>query len=239
MRFSIFRVTIGVVVVLVVAFFIYRFGRPIWVPIANRLCGTRTTDQVIREINRKKGNQITGSFTGIQYPPRELALVALKSEHRLEVYARDAGPWKRITSYAILGRSGKLGPKLKEGDGQIPEGIYRIDTFNPNSAYHLSLRIDYPNGDDQTWAKRDGRSELGGDIYIHGNEVSIGCIAIGDGPIEDLFRMVHDCGMDRTTVVLTPVDFRKQEAAPSSNQPQWCAELYQKLKAKMGEYPVD
>jgi murein L,D-transpeptidase YafK len=70
--------------------------------------------------------------------------------------------------------SGKAGPKLREGDGQVPEGIYRIDGLNPNSSYHLSLKLNYPNDFDLEQARTEGRTELGGDIFIHGKAVSIG-----------------------------------------------------------------
>ena len=70
--------------------------------------------------------------------------------------------------------------KLKEGDGQVPEGIYHIDSLNPNSMFHLSIRLDYPNSFDKQQGKIDGRKELGSDIMIHGNTCSSGCLAIGD-----------------------------------------------------------
>ena len=58
--------------------------------------------------------------------------------------------------------SGTLGPKLREGDGQIPEGIYGIGYLNPNSSYYLSLKVTYPNASDRARAKKDGRTNLGG-----------------------------------------------------------------------------
>jgi murein L,D-transpeptidase YafK len=73
-----------------------------------------------------------------------------------------------------------LGPKRRKGDGQVPEGLYVIDTFNPNSIFYLSLGINCPNASDRVL----GKGELGGDIFIHGNRVTIGCIPIRDYPIK-------------------------------------------------------
>lgn len=93
----------------------------------------------------------------------------------------------------MLAASGGPGPKLREGDLQVPEGVYRLTAFNPNSSYHLSLRVDYPNAEDRAAedravARSDRRTSLGGDIFIHGKAVSIGCLAIGDPGIEELLR---------------------------------------------------
>ncbi len=65
-------------------------------------------------------------------------------------------------------------PKFKEGDGQIPEGIYGIEYLNPNSKFHLSMKINYPNSFDKEMAKIDNRKNLGGDIMIHGSNKTIG-----------------------------------------------------------------
>ncbi len=109
----------------------------------------------------------------IQYPPKELLLLALKAEKRLELYARNQeSDFVFIRDYKILAASGVLGPKLREGDFQVPEGVYRISYLNPNSRYHLSLRINYPNDLDRKIAQKEGRTNLGGDIMIHGNRIA-------------------------------------------------------------------
>ena len=89
----------------------------------------------------------------------------------------------------ILAASGVSGPK-REGDKQVPEGFYRIELLNPNSRYHLSLRVNYPNADDLERARQDGRalSTLGGDIMIHGGSASIGCLALGDPAVGEALR---------------------------------------------------
>jgi murein L,D-transpeptidase YafK len=82
--------------------------------------------------------------------------------------------------------SGKLGPKRKEGDLQVPEGYYEIVDFNYHSKYVLSLGINYPNESDKILSKY---SKLGGNIYIHGNCVSVGCIAMGNENIKEIFSI--------------------------------------------------
>jgi hypothetical protein len=121
---------------------------------------------------------------GVTYPPAEVTLIAVKDEARLEVWARRDGGWAWIADYPVLAASGGAGPKLREGDGQVPEGVYAIDWLNPRSAYHLSLHVDYPNALDRAHAATDGRAALGGAIMIHGSDVSIGCLAMGDPAIE-------------------------------------------------------
>lgn len=99
------------------------------------------------------------SQAGVSYPPARLCIVAIKQDKLLHICA--AGPdgaMRFIRSYPILGVSGQLGPKLREGDRQVPEGIYAIDSLNPNSKYHLSLRVNYPNAFDRAMARQDGRS---------------------------------------------------------------------------------
>jgi murein L,D-transpeptidase YafK len=104
----------------------------------------------------------------------------------MEVWVResDNGPFKYFKSYKVCMQSGTMGPKRMEGDYQVPEGFYYINEFNPNSNYHLSLGINYPNASDRILSDH---SQPGSDIYIHGNCVSTGCIAIADLPIEELY----------------------------------------------------
>lgn len=126
---------------------------------------------------------------GVAYPPEELYLRAFKHERELEVWAGARGqPLKKVKTYPFCAASGELGPKRRQGDLQVPEGFYTIDLFNPHSAYHLSIRVSYPNESDRIL----GQQPLGGAIMVHGNCVSIGCIAIEDGPIEELYILTLD-----------------------------------------------
>jgi len=165
---------------------------------------------------------------GVTYPPKELCLVGLKEERQLELYvASGTNALRFVRAYRIQAASGSAGPKLREGDGQVPEGFYRIESLNPNSRYHLSLRINYPNQADREQARRDGRTQLGGDIMIHGSNVSIGCLAMGDEAAEDIFVLAADTGLKQIRVLLSPVDFRVRRL------PQDAPSLYQQLAVEL------
>ena len=104
-----------------------------------------------------------------------------------------------LKAYDIDLGSAPFGPKQFEGDGKTPEGGYVIDRRNPNSTYHLSLGISYPNVADRAFAAAAGRP-TGGDIFIHGrdgkrggkDDWTVGCIAVKDREIEDIYAMVRD-----------------------------------------------
>jgi hypothetical protein len=120
-----------------------------------------------------------------------------------------------------------------EAAGRRPSGargrVWSTAGFNPNSSYHLSIRVDYPNADDRAAARQDGRTNLGGDIFIHGKAVSIGCLALGDAAIEELYTLVADVGLARSRVLLTPN--AAPEAAPGS--PAWVVRLYERLRREL------
>ncbi len=168
---------------------------------------------------------------GVAYPPKALVFLGLKQERRLELYAGDdADSLRFIRSYPILAASGVLGPKLQEGDHQVPEGLYRIDGLNPNSRFHLSMRVNYPNEFDRRMAENEGRSDLGGDIFIHGRAVSVGCLAMGDPVAEELFVLVAETGKEQVRVILSPVDFRVADLpTPEHELLPWSVGLYKKL----------
>jgi len=175
----------------------------------------------------------------VSYPPDSILLVGLKQERVLDVYVRGTGRDPVfIRRYSVLGASGAAGPKLREGDRQVPEGVYTIDELNPNSRFHLSLRVGYPNAFDRARAKEDGRSGLGGDIMIHGGSSSAGCLAIGDKAVEELFVLVADCGLANTRLVLSPVDFRRRELPLSCwNLAAWTEELYDSIRVELADLP--
>jgi murein L,D-transpeptidase YafK len=127
---------------------------------------------------------------GVSYPPRELFLRAFKTERELEAWGRsDDGPLRLLATWPVLASSGDPGPKRREGDRQVPEGCYRVAVFNPLSNFHLSLGLDYPNASDLV---RSNAAAPGSDIYIHGGAVSIGCLALGDDAIEELFLLAQN-----------------------------------------------
>jgi murein L,D-transpeptidase YafK len=156
----------------------------------------------------------------------------------VELWASDGGAPAFVRSYPILDASGHSGPKLKEWDMQVPEGIYRIVLLNPASAYHLSMKVDYPNAYDRRRAREDGRGDLGGDIYIHGGDQSIGCLAVGDRAIEDLFVLVARAGVDHVEVIIAPSDLRRRAPPKPADSPPWVRELYGRIAASLKPFQL-
>jgi murein L,D-transpeptidase YafK len=133
---------------------------------------------------RKPALNALFTAAGAPFPPRGILLRAFKREAALELWAdRGDGRFVLVQTYGICASSGALGPKRREGDGQVPEGFYRVNHFNPASAFHLSLGIDYPNAVD----RRASGPRPGGAIYIHGSCVTIGCLPITDEKIEEVY----------------------------------------------------
>lgn len=121
----------------------------------------------------------------LSFPPNNLYLRIFKEEQIVEIWAGDNVQYQHIKDYPFTAFSGTLGPKEKEGDKQIPEGFYKIELFNPKSNFHLSFKINYPNHADSI--RNQSVQNLGGDIYIHGSNKSIGCIPLGDENIAELY----------------------------------------------------
>jgi murein L,D-transpeptidase YafK len=175
---------------------------------------------------------------GANWPPAEAAFLAFKDQNIIELHTKAPGKtWQLVRRYPILRASGTLGPKLREGDLQVPEGIYRVTFLNPNSRYHVSLRLDYPNAFDREMASLDGRSTLGGDIMIHGKSVSVGCLAMGDEAAEELFVLASVVGLEKLKVIIAPTDFRKNStsSAPAGG-PNWLPQLYSEIDRKLMEF---
>lgn len=109
-----------------------------------------------------------------------------KAENRLEVWLKDGGRYRLFETYPICRWSGALGPKLKEGDGQSPEGFYAVarGAMNPNSSYHKSFNLGFPNAFD----RQNGRT--GSYLMVHGDCVSIGCYAMTNEGIDDIWALM-------------------------------------------------
>ncbi len=143
---------------------------------------------------------------GVAMNTLQLYLQAFKHERVMAVWVKN----KADKKYKLLGEipfctsSGRLGPKSKKGDGQIPEGYYFIDRFHPESIFHLSLGLNYPNAADRARSKAEN---LGGDIFIHGKCQSIGCIAITDEKIKELYVLTVEAqenGQEQIPVHIFP-----------------------------------
>ncbi len=168
--------------------------------------------------------------------PKKLTIIGLKNEQLLEVWGELNGKQVHIRTYPFTAFSGKLGPKFKEGDRQIPEGIYGIAYLNPNSKFHLSMRVNYPNSFDKKMAKKEGRDNLGGDIMIHGSDRTIGCVPIGDDNIEELYFLAQKVGIENIKVILSPIDFRLTDVKIKTNKHPWMKKLYEDIKISMLPY---
>ncbi|MEM7519557.1 MAG: L,D-transpeptidase family protein [Pseudomonadota bacterium] len=130
------------------------------------------------------------------YGPEVTYVVVNKGARKMMLLHRD----KVLENYNIRLGFAPRGHKEIEGDGKTPEGIYWIDRRNPNSRFHLSLGISYPNARDRQRAKEMGKSP-GGDIFIHGQRNPLkrdtddwtwGCIAVKNREMEDIYAMVND-----------------------------------------------
>lgn len=219
--------------------FFYKHGRSVWVPWLRPFTGSRSVDGVVRALDGTAGVRVREALSRAGAPPRpeRLWLLAVKDERRLELWAaKSSGERVRVSTWPVLAASGGEGPKLREGDRQVPEGIYQIEGLNPNSAYHLSLKVSYPNASDRAWAARDGRTRLGGDIFIHGKDLSIGCLAIGDAAIEELFWLAGTMGREAFQVMIVPTDLRVRPAPNVAVA--WAPELYGKLKSELARFPM-
>ena len=216
--------------------FFYYFCGGIWRPIKARLTGERTVEQVLRELEPlmdKRFEDLEGLTNG-----EPMSILAIKDEQRIELWKQRGTRWQFVRTYPFTGFSGKLGPKLKEGDRQIPEGVYRIGYLNPKSSYHLSIKVDYPNAFDREMASVDGREKLGFDIFIHGSTSTVGCIPIGDQGIEELFYLVAKNGFRNVSIIISPVDFRRGVAPPEVDGIDWEANLYAHLSERLKEYAL-
>lgn len=194
----------------------------------------------LAEISPGASRRLEARFSAakVAWPPSEVAYVTIKDEKVVELHARaDGGAWKLVHRYPVLAASGKAGPKLEQGDKQVPEGVYSISYLNPASRYHVSLRVNYPNTFDRQMAAKDKRKNLGGDIMFHGKAVSAGCIAVGDAAAEELFVLAANVGLQNVKVVIAPSDFRRHGLPQiAADKPDWLPGLYTQVASAMSPF---
>ncbi len=143
---------------------------------------------------------------GISSDNLRLYIRAFKAERQMELWGKNASDsiFRLLKVYRVCSVSGTAGPKRKQGDLQIPEGFYHINIFNPDSRFHLSLGLNYPNRSDRILS--DPVSP-GGNIFIHGSCVTIGCLPITDDRIRDLYVFcveARNSGQDKIPVTIFP-----------------------------------
>ncbi|MBA2744793.1 MAG: energy transducer TonB [Flavisolibacter sp.] len=151
----------------------------------------------------------------LDWPARFLYIRSFKYDGQLEIWVKNEKKekFKLFKSYKVCALAGTLGPKRMQGDYQVPEGFYYINEFNPNSNYYLSLGINYPNASDKILS--DSISP-GGDIYIHGSCVTVGCIPVTDQQIDEIYILAayaKNQGQDFIPVHIFPVRYNNKKSA--------------------------
>jgi len=230
-------------ILIISLYLFYDLGRPIWTPIIQRILGRKTVSDVVKELGpmiRPKWEKIFKA-RGISYPPREITLIALKEEKKLEIWTDSENEnFVLIESMPIMGQSGISGPKLKQGDMQVPEGIYPITGLNPNSSLHLSLKIGYPNQEDREESRKAGFKDPGSNIFIHGTKASVGCLALGNRGIERLFILVADTGASHVKIIIIPNDIRTVESPEKLKyEGDWIRKRYNRMKYSLRKFKRD
>ncbi len=172
----------------------------------------RTQDSLKKQFQAKQ----------LTWPPKEMYIRSFKYDRVMEVWVKNdvKQPFKLFKIYKVCMQSGTMGPKRMEGDYQVPEGFYYINEFNPNSNYHLALGLNYPNASDKILSD-SLHLRPGGDIYIHGDCVSTGCIPITDAPIEEVYMLatyVKSQGQDFIPVHVFPVKYNVKRSVDYLNQ---------------------
>ena len=156
----------------------------------------------------------------------EIFFRLIKTQRALEVWGRNrddgngggGGPFELLHAYPLAATSGTLGPKRRAGDAQTPEGFYTINRFNPDSNYLLSLGLDYPNAADRAL----GEPHPGGDIFIHGSNVTIGCLPLTDAGIQEVYLLAvaaRAAGQQVIPVHIFPFPLTKQALAARAGSP--------------------
>ena len=145
----------------------------------------------------------------LAWPANYVYIRSFKYNSDLQVWVKNklTDTFSLFKSYRICALAGTMGPKRMEGDYQVPEGFYYINDFNPNSSYYLSLGLNYHNASDRVLSDS---LKPGGEIYIHGSCVTVGCIPITDQQIGEVYMlasMAYDQGQHFIPVHVFPIRF--------------------------------
>lgn len=146
---------------------------------------------------------------GLLWPAREVYIRSFKYDSQMEVWVRnsDTDRFQLFRTYKVCVMAGAIGPKRIEGDYQVPEGFYTISQFKPRSQYHLSLKLNYPNESDKILSDK---AKPGGEIYIHGDCVSVGCIPLQNSQVDEVFLIAYGAklnGQNFIPVHVFPIRF--------------------------------
>ena len=185
----------------------------------------------IENVEKSVSTEVLNEEIHINQSPSSITLLVLKKERLIEVWFENEDQLWLDETYPVVGASGVAGPKLKQGDKQVPEGVYNITSINMESRFDIAMLINYPNAFDKERALEDGRENLGGAINIHGGSYSIGCIAIGDS-IQPIYEIVNQVGIDQVAVVILPYDFRECTYIGGTEEA-WVDSLYLMLQERV------
>ncbi len=159
----------------------------------------------------KKADTLRKQFQAknLQWPARYIYIRSFKYDSELEVWVKEkvSDTFQHFKTYRVCALAGYLGPKRIQGDYQVPEGFYYINDFNPQSNYFLSLGLNYPNASDRVLSDS---LRPGGEIYIHGSCVTVGCIPLTDEQVDELYILAaqaYDQGQHFIPVHVFPIRF--------------------------------
>lgn len=165
---------------------------------------------------RGKEEMLKSEFAakGLEWPAKQLYIRSFKYDSQLEVWVRNNydEPYQLFKTYKVCALAGGMGPKRMEGDYQVPEGFYYINEFNPRSNYHLSLGINYPNPSDRVLSDS---VRPGGEIFIHGSCITVGCIPLQNPQIEELYILAAHAknrGQDFIPVHIFPIRYNNRKS---------------------------
>jgi murein L,D-transpeptidase YafK len=170
---------------------------------------------------KRKGDTLQKQFEakGLQWPAKYIYIRSFKYDGQLEVWTKNERKeqYKLFKTYKVCALAGTLGPKRMQGDYQVPEGFYYINEFNPNSNYYLSLGLNYPNQSDKILSDV---YKPGGEIYIHGSCVTVGCIPVTDQQIDEIYLIAayaKNAGEDYIPVHIYPIRFNNKKSVEYLN----------------------
>lgn len=172
--------------VLIMTFLLFNF--PLFLKSQNNFLEEQLRYKRVQNAKENYHQSLEREFAemGLIFPPKDIYLRAFKFDKIIEVWVKpqESDTFVFLKNYDVCETSGSLGPKRSQGDLQIPEGFYNLSSFNPTSNFLLSLKVSYPNASDRILGNK---SNLGGDIYIHGKCATVGCLPIEDEQIKELY----------------------------------------------------
>ncbi|ADU14466.1 L,D-transpeptidase family protein [Asticcacaulis excentricus] len=143
----------------------------------------------LQQVRKERLSHIRAALTRNDLQLGQPILIRIfKETDELELWVKSGGKYRLYKTFRICSWSGSLGPKKKEGDGQSPEGFYTVSRgqMKPDSQYHLAFNLGYPNAFDRA----NGR--IGSYLMVHGKCASIGCYAMTDKGIEEIWLIADE-----------------------------------------------